>query len=60
MRWLVLCLMLSGCIAPAVEITKIVHVHTTGNVTVNMNSGTSVEAEIDQDVKDVLKIPIVP
>ena len=61
--------MLSGCIAPWVDSKKEIIVLgsplctqncTIGSVTVHMNSGTSVEAEIDQDVKDVLKIPVVP
>ena len=52
---LLLALLLNGCISPAVDVRKEIHVYTKGTVTINMNSGTSVEAEIEQKTDAALK-----
>lgn len=60
MKLLLLLLLLGGCIAPEVHIHKKIEVHTSGTVTVNMNSGTKVDADVEQDVSPELTIPLVP
>ncbi len=55
---LILMLLMSGCVAPNVEIYKTIFVHSKDKVTINMNSGTAIEAQIDQDVKDVIDATI--
>jgi uncharacterized iron-regulated protein len=63
MKWLVFCLLLSGCISPQVTVYKIVAIK--GNkepVTVHYqaNSTTGVDAKVDPSFKDLIKIPVVP
>tara|TARA_Y100000310_G_C20702209_1_gene830951 strand:- start:347 stop:544 length:198 start_codon:yes stop_codon:yes gene_type:complete len=65
MKWLILLLILSGCVAPQVHVYKIVLVE--GNkekvtVTFQANSSTGVDATVDQttELKDLLKLPVIP
>ena len=61
--------LISGCIAPSVESRKEIFLLsnplceascTSGKITVNMNSGTSVKAEVDQDVSPKTDVKLVP
>ncbi len=52
---LLLAVAMMGCISPKVTVYKTIHVEAKGNVTVNMNSGTSIEAEIEQKTDAALK-----
>ncbi len=57
--------LLPGCISPKVTVNKTIFVTSEepgGTVTINMNSGTSIEADIQQEVKDLIKatIPLIP
>ena len=51
-------MVLGGCISPQVDIVKTIYITAKGNVTVNMNSGTSIEAEVDQQVEDLVDATI--
>ncbi len=49
-------LLLPGCISPKVGIHKTIYVAGTGKeaITINMNSGTTVDAEAKQDFEDLI------
>ena len=58
--FLMLGLLLGGCIAPAVDVHKTIYIVgsplctsncTNGNVRASMNSGTDIDAEVKQDTK---------
>jgi len=49
---------LTGCISPQVDIVKTIYITAEGNVTVNMNSGTGIEAQVDQQLEDLVDATI--
>jgi len=60
---LLLCLLLSGCVSPSVVVYKVVIIHDNKEkvtVTYQANSITGVDAEVDQEFKELFKLPMIP
>ena len=60
---LFLTLFLSGCVSPAVTVYKVVIIHDNKEkvtVTYQANSVTGVDAAVDQEFKELFKLPVIP